>query len=230
MLSEVILPDDIYITGNTVIDAMKYTIGDNGSFSSEELNSLDLNGRRLIVLTCHRRENYGEPMKQIFTAVRDLAMKNPDLLIVYPIHMSPVVRDTAGPILSGIENVRLIEPLDAIDMHRLMDRSFFVMTDSGGIQEEAPALGKPVLVLRRETERPEAVAAGTVRLTGVDYNSIMEDATELLTDASAYAKMARAVNPYGDGHACERIADAILVHAGLSDKIPAPFDPYHELS
>ena len=221
---------DIYITGNTVIDAMKYTIGDNGSFSSEELNSLDLNGRRLIVLTCHRRENYGEPMKQIFTAVRDLAMKNPDLLIVYPIHMSPVVRDTAGPILSGIENVRLIEPLDAIDMHRLMDRSFFVMTDSGGIQEEAPALGKPVLVLRRETERPEAVAAGTVRLTGVDYNSIMEDATELLTDASAYAKMARAVNPYGDGHACERIADAILVHAGLSDKIPAPFDPYHELS
>ena len=190
---------DIYITGNTVIDAMKYTIGDNGSFSSEELNSLDLNGRRLIVLTCHRRENYGEPM-------------------------------TAGPILSGIENVRLIEPLDAIDMHRLMDRSFFVMTDSGGIQEEAPALGKPVLVLRRETERPEAVAAGTVRLTGVDYNSIMEDATELLTDASAYAKMARAVNPYGDGHACERIADAILVHAGLSDKIPAPFDPYHELS
>ena len=115
---------DIYITGNTVIDAMKYTIGDNGSFSSEELNSLDLNGRRLIVLTCHRRENYGEPMKQIFTAVRDLAMKNPDLLIVYPIHMSPVVRDTAGPILSGIENVRLIEPLDAIDMHRLMDRSY----------------------------------------------------------------------------------------------------------
>ena len=158
---------DIYITGNTVIDAMKYTIGDNGSFSSEELNSLDLNGRRLIVLTCHRRENYGEPMKQIFTAVRDLAMKNPDLLIVYPIHMSPVVRDTAGPILSGIENVRLIEPLDAIDMHRLMDRSFFVMTDSGGIQEEAPALGKPVLVLRRETERPEAVAAGTVRLTAI---------------------------------------------------------------
>ena len=135
---------DIYITGNTVIDAMKYTIGDNGSFSSEELNSLDLNGRRLIVLTCHRRENYGEPMKQIFTAVRDLAMKNPDLLIVYPIHMSPVVRDTAGPILSGIENVRLIEPLDAIDMHRLMDRSFFVMTDSGGIQEDRPGQGRKV--------------------------------------------------------------------------------------
>lgn len=221
---------EIFITGNTVIDAMKYTIGDNGSFSSEELNALDLDGRRLIVLTCHRRENYGEPMKQIFTAVRDLAMKNPDLLIVYPIHMSPVVRDAAGPILSGIDNIRLIEPLDAIDMHRLMDRSYFVMTDSGGIQEEAPALGKPVLVLRRETERPEAVAAGTVRLTGVEYRSIIEDATELLTDPDAYANMARAVNPYGDGHACERIADAILVHAGLSDRIPAPFDPYHELS
>ena len=196
---------EIFITGNTVIDAMKYTIGDNGSF-------------------------YGEPMKQIFTAVRDLALKNPDLLIVYPIHMSPVVRDAAEPILSGIDNICLIEPLDAIDMHRLMDRSYFVMTDSGGIQEEAPALGKPVLVLRRETERPEAVAAGTVRLTGVEYPAIIEDATELLSDSSAYAKMARAVNPYGDGHACERIADAILCHAGLSDKVPAPFDPYHELN
>jgi UDP-N-acetylglucosamine 2-epimerase len=221
---------EIFITGNTVIDAMKYTIGDNGSFSSDELNALDLDGRRLIVLTCHRRENYGEPMKQIFTAVRDLALKNPDLLIVFPIHMSPVVRDAAEPILSGIDNICLIEPLDAIDMHRLMDRSYFVMTDSGGIQEEAPALGKPVLVLRRETERPEAVAAGTVRLTGVEYPAIIEDATELLSDSSAYAKMARAVNPYGDGHACERIADAILCHAGLSDKIPAPFDPYHELN
>ena len=157
-------------------------------------------------------------------------MKNPDLLIVYPIHMSPVVRDAAEPILSGIDNICLIEPLDAIDMHRLMDRSYFVMTDSGGIQEEAPALGKPVLVLRRETERPEAVAAGTVRLTGVEYPAIIEDATELLSDSSAYAKMARAVNPYGDGHACERIADAILCHAGLSDKVPAPFDPYHELN
>lgn len=221
---------NIYITGNTVIDAMKYTIGNNDGFTSEELNAIDFQDRKLIVLTCHRRENYGDPMTQIFSAVRELALSNPDLLIIYPIHMSPIVRGAALPILSDIENVRLIEPLDAIDMHRLMDRSYFVMTDSGGIQEEAPALGKPVLVLRRETERPEAVAAGTVRLSGVDYEDILRDATELLYDESAYAKMARAVNPYGDGNACPRIADAILYNAGIKDTSPTPFDPFHETS
>ena len=186
---------EIFITGNTVIDAMKYTIGENDGFTSEELNQLDFDGRRLIVMTCHRRENYGKPMEQIFSAARDLAIQNPDILIVYPVHMSPIVRDAATRFLSNVENIKLIEPLDAIDMHRLMDRSFFVMTDSGGIQEEAPSLGKPVLVLRKETERPEAVSAGTVRLSGVEYEDVLRDANELLHSEEAYSKMSRAVNP-----------------------------------
>ena len=217
---------EIFITGNTVIDAMKYTIGENDGFTSEELNQLDFDGRRLIVMTCHRRENYGKPMEQIFSAVRDLAIQNPDILIVYPVHMSPIVRDAATRFLSNVENIKLIEPLDAIDMHRLMDRSFFVMTDSGGIQEEAPSLGKPVLVLRKETERPEAVSAGTVRLSGVEYEDVLRDANELLHSEEAYSKMSRAVNPYGDGHACSRIADGILYWAGLKNDPPAPFAPF----
>ena len=217
---------EIFITGNTVIDAMKYTIGENDGFTSEELNQLDFDGRRLIVMTCHRRENYGKPMEQIFSAVRDLAIQNPDILIVYPVHMSPIVRDAATRFLSNVENIKLIEPLDAIDMHRLMDRSFFVMTDSGGIQEEAPSLGKPVLVLRKETERPEAVSAGTVRLSGVEYEDVLRDANELLHSEEAYSKMSRAVNPYGDGHACSRIAEGILYWAGLKNDPPAPFAPF----
>ena len=215
---------DIYVTGNTVIDAMAYTVrGDQ--FSSEQLNAIDFSGKRLITLTCHRRENYGQPMQNIFHAVRAIAEKHPDVLIVYPVHLSPVVRNTANEILSDVENVRLIDPLDAFDMHRLMARSFFVMTDSGGIQEEAPALGKPVLVLRRETERPEAVAAGTVRLAGTEKEDIISLADRLLTDESFYNAMAKAVNPYGDGHACPRIAQAILYHFGLCESAPEAFVP-----
>ena len=216
----------LYVTGNTVIDAMAYTVrGDQ--FTSPELNAIDFEGRRLIALTCHRRENYGEPMAQIFTAVAELAKRNPDVLIVYPVHLSPVVRDAAKQYLDGIENIHLIEPLDAMDMHRLMAKSFFVMTDSGGIQEEAPALGKPVLVLRRETERPEAVEAGTVKLAGTETEPIFALAEELLRDGAAYEAMAKAVNPYGDGHACPRIAQAILHHFGRGEA-PAPFVPGSE--
>ena len=216
----------LYVTGNTVIDAMAYTVrGDQ--FTSPELNAIDFEGRRLIALTCHRRENYGEPMAQIFTAVATLAKQNPDVLIVYPVHLSPVVREAAQKYLSGIENIRLIEPLDAMDMHRLMARSYFVMTDSGGIQEEAPALGKPVLVLRRETERPEAVEAGTVKLAGTKTDVILSLAQELLDSEEAYDAMAKAVNPYGDGHACPRIAQAILHHFGRGEA-PAPFVPGSE--
>lgn len=212
---------DIFVTGNTVIDAMKYTIGDGG-FTSEELKDIDFS-KRVIAMTCHRRENYGEPMQNIFSAVRDIAIKYPDVEVVYPVHLSPVVRTAAHGILDGISNVKLIEPLDAMDMHRLMDKSFMVMTDSGGIQEEAPSLGKPVLVMRKETERPEAVAAGTVKLCGVKREDIFRDAEELLTNEEAYQRMAKAVNPYGDGHACERIADAILFSRGLSGKMPQAF-------
>lgn len=214
----------IFITGNTVIDALGYTARGDG-FSSPELRALDLSGRRVITLTCHRRENYGEPMRNIFAAVREIASRFPDVLVIYPVHLSPAVRSAARECLSGAENIALIEPLDAVDMHRLMARSYMVMTDSGGIQEEAPALGKPVLVLRRETERPEAVDAGTVKIAGTDTGAIVRLASELLTDGSAYERMARAVNPYGDGHACERIAGAIEYTFGLAAEPPTEFSP-----
>lgn len=204
----------IFVTGNTVIDAMKYTVqGDK--FDCEALNGIDFS-RRVITMTCHRRENYGVPMENIFSAVAELARRFPDTLTVYPVHLSPVVRECAARFLSNIENVMLTDPLDAMDMHRLMSRSYMVMTDSGGIQEEAPALGKPVLVLRRETERPEAVEAGTVRLAGVEKEAVLTMACELLTDKSKYTAMAHAVNPYGDGHACERIAQALLYSFGMA--------------
>lgn len=212
---------DIFVTGNTVIDAMKYTVG-NGELVSPALNEVDFS-KRIVTMTCHRRENYGEPMKNIFSAVRDMALRYPDTEVVYPVHMSPVVRDAAFEILGGVKNIRLIEPLDAMDMHKLMSRSYMIMTDSGGIQEEAPSLGKPVLVMRRETERPEAVEAGTVKLVGVEYADVLGAAEELLTSTEAYERMAKAVNPYGDGNACPRIADAILYHAGLRDTPPEAF-------
>ncbi len=216
---------DIFVTGNTVIDAMKYTVGSGSGFDSTELAGIDFDSRRVVAMTCHRRENYGEPMQNIFSAVKAMAEEFPDVLVVYPVHMSPIVRDAAKSILGGVENIKLIEPLDAMDMHRLMAKSYMVMTDSGGIQEEAPALGKPVLVLRRETERPEAVAAGTVRLCGVERGDILAAARQLLTDSAAYEKMARAVNPYGDGRACGRIAEAILFSAGISAERPGEFAP-----
>lgn len=215
---------DIFVTGNTVIDAMAYTVRGE-QFVSDELRQVDFS-RRVIAMTCHRRENYGQPMRNIFTAVRRLALNYPDVEIVYPVHLSPVVRSTAEELLGGVPNIRLIAPLDAVDMHRLMARSYMVMTDSGGIQEEAPALGKPVLVLRRETERPEAVTAGTVKLAGTDTEEIYRLAAELLDDPAAYDRMAKAVNPYGDGKACPRIAQAILSHF-LGAQPPEPFVPAH---
>ncbi len=216
------ITENVFVTGNTVIDAMKYTVKGTG-FHSAQLNEIDCAGKRIIAMTCHRRENYGEPMENIFSAVKEISESYPDVQIIYPVHPAPVVRDTAKRILGGLENVALIEPLDAIDMHRLMSVSYLVMTDSGGIQEEAPSLGKPVLVLRQETERPEAVAAGTVRLAGVSKDNIVRQAKQLLDDPAAYQSMAQAVNPYGDGNACARIADAILYHFGVSETAPEPF-------
>ena len=214
----------VFVTGNTVIDALAYTARGEG-FSSPQLRALDFAGRRVITLTCHRRENYGRPMENIFAAVREIAERHPEVLIVYPVHLSPAVRECAGRLLGGVANIALIEPLDAVDMHRLMARSYLVMTDSGGIQEEAPALGKPVLVLRRETERPEAVEAGTVALAGTETADIVRLAETLLADGAAYARMAHAVNPYGDGHACRRIADAIEYSFGLRSEAPEAFRP-----
>ena len=214
---------DKFITGNTVIDAMKTTVRPDFVFSVPELNELDFQHRRIIALTCHRRENYGEPMRNIMEAIRELALRHEEIEIVYPVHLSPVVRECAFGILKDLPRVHLIDPIDVENMHNLMARCFFVMTDSGGLQEEAPALGKPVLVLRRETERPEAVQAGTVKLAGVRRAEILALAEELLTDPSVYDTMAHAVNPYGDGHACERIAQGILWHFGRSAIRPADF-------
>ena len=215
--------DGVFVTGNTVIDALKTTVREDFHFHTPLLNTLDYRGRKVILVTCHRRENYGAPMAQIMTALRRVAEDFPQVELVYPVHLSPVVREAAQKYLSGHARIHLIDPLDAQEMHNLMDRCYLVMTDSGGLQEEAPALGKPVLVLRRETERPEAVTAGTVKIAGVETETVYRMAAELLESPQAYAAMAHAVNPYGDGQACRRIADAIEFTFGLREGAPEPF-------
>lgn len=213
----------VFVTGNTVIDALQTTVVKEFSFGEDSLNRLDYEGRKVILVTCHRRENYGQPMEDIMSALAHIAKTHPETELVYPVHLSPAVQECAHRHLDGIGNVHLTAPLDVEEMHNLMARSYLVMTDSGGLQEEAPALGKPVLVLRRETERPEAVEAGTVKLAGVDYDRIIQLADELLDEPAAYQQMARAVNPYGDGRACRRIADGILYHFGRRPQQPEPF-------
>ncbi len=213
----------LFVTGNTVIDALQTTVAPEFSFAEEVLNGLDYGKKKVILVTCHRRENYGQPMEDIMAALSRVAWTHPEAELVYPVHLSPVVQECAHRHLDGIENIHLIAPLDVEEMHNLMARSYLVMTDSGGLQEEAPALGKPVLVLRKETERPEAVEAGTVKLAGVDYDEIVRLADDLLDDPAAYQEMAHAVNPYGDGRACRRIADGILYHFGRTGRPPEPF-------
>ena len=214
---------EIFITGNTVIDAMKTTVRPDFVFEDETLNRLDFPEKQVITLTCHRRENYGAPMEAILTAVRTIVDQNPNVEVVYPVHLSPVVQDCAHRLLGDHPRIHLIAPLDVAQMHNLMARSSLVLTDSGGLQEEAPALGKPVLVLRRETERPEAIAAGTAKLAGVETEPIIALTQELLQGGEAYARMAHAVNPYGDGKACGRIADAIAWHFGVVEEKPWSF-------
>ncbi|NLO48069.1 MAG: UDP-N-acetylglucosamine 2-epimerase (non-hydrolyzing) [Clostridiales bacterium] len=219
------IKDGIYITGNTVIDAMKYTVRNDFISAVDAINKLDFANKKIITVTCHRFENYGEPMENIFNALKRLGETRDDVEIIYPMHLSPVVREAAYRILGSAKNVVLTDHIDAIEMHNLMSRSYMVMTDSGGLQEEAPALGKPVLVMRRETERQEAVDTGTVRLVGTNEEDILHNARLLLDDAKAYRKMAGAVNPYGDGKASTRIKDALLRHFGLSDTEPEEFRP-----
>ena len=210
--------DGVFVTGNTVIDALKTTVRGDYTFTTEVLNALPYDSKKILLVTCHRRENYGQSMENIMSALAHIARTHEDVELVYPVHLSPVVQECAHRHLDGIENVHLIAPLAADEMHNLMARSYLVLTDSGGLQEEAPALGKPVLVMRRETERPEAVDAGTVKLAGVAYEDITAMAHTLITDPAAYAAMAHAVNPYGDGQACRRIADAILWHFGRGER------------
>lgn len=198
-------PAGIYITGNTAIDALQTTV--RSDFTHEVLDWCGSN--RLIVLTAHRRENLGEPMRQMFRAIKRIVDETPDVRVVYPIHMNPVVRDTAKGIFGEDEKFRIIEPMDVLDFHNLMSRSYLILTDSGGIQEEAPSLGKPVLVMRDTTERPEGIRAGTLKLVGTEEETIYNAFKELLTDPEAYRTMSQASNPYGDGRACKRIADIL---------------------
>ena len=213
----------VFLTGNTVIDALQTTVVKDFTFAEDILNNLDYENRKVILVTCHRRENYGQPMTNIMTALRRIADAFPEVELVYPVHLSPVVQEAAHTYLDNHPRIHLIAPLAVDEMHNLMARCHLVMTDSGGLQEEAPALGKPVLVLRKETERPEAVEAGTVKLAGVEEEVIFSMASELLTNPAAYQAMAHAVNPYGDGQACRRIADAIEWHFGLRSEAPDPF-------
>ena len=198
-------PDHVFVTGNTVIDALKTTVRED--FTHPELEWAA--GSRLILLTAHRRENLGDPMHHMFRAIRRVIVEHPDVKALYPIHMNPVVREAAAAELDGCDRIRLIEPLEVLECHNLMARSYLILTDSGGIQEEAPSLGKPVLVMRDVTERPEGIAAGTLKLVGTEEETIYREFSRLLDDREAYDAMAHAENPYGDGHACERIADIL---------------------
>lgn len=223
LLKEHVDAEKIYITGNTVIDAIKTTVRDDYEFEDETLKTLDFENKRVILVTAHRRENLGEPLKNICTAILNVVNENSDVEVVYPVHLNPLVRETVFEILGNHPRIHLIDPLDVTELHNLMNRCYLVMTDSGGLQEEAPSLGKPVLVLRNETERPEAVAQGTVKLAGVDRAVIEEMANLLLNDKTAYDEMSKAVNPYGDGLASERIADAILYAFGKKETKPDHF-------
>ena len=223
LLKENVPDDTIFITGNTVIDELKTTVQKNYKFKEDALNGLDFDNRRVIIVTAHRRENLGKPLENICNALKHIVTKYEDVELVYPVHLNPAVRETAFAILGGLDRVHLVEPLDVEDLHNAMEKSFMVMTDSGGIQEEAPALAKPVLVMRTETERPEAVDAGTVKIAGVDKDNIIRLAEELLDSREAYDKMAHAANPYGDGEASRRTVEAILYAFGLRDKRPNNF-------
>lgn len=223
LLKENIPDDTIYITGNTVIDALKTTVRDDYKFKEDTLNNIDFENKRIIIVTAHRRENLGEPLENICNALKSIVTKYDDTELVYPVHLNPAVRETAFGILGGLDRVHLIDPLDVEDLHNAMARSFMVMTDSGGIQEEAPALAKPVLVLRKETERPEAVEAGTVKIAGVEKDRIIELAEDLLENKESYNKMAHAANPYGDGEASRRTVEAILYAFGMRNEKPDHF-------
>ena len=223
LLRENIKEENIFVTGNTVIDALSSTVTDDYEFSDEFLRNYSFAGKRVILVTAHRRENLGKPFENIFTALRKLAEDFSDIEIIYPVHLNPVVREPAGRILGNHERIHLIEPLNVQDMHNLMVRSYLIMTDSGGLQEEAPSLGKPVLVLRNETERPEAVKAGTVKIAGTETEKVYNEAYLLLTDKEEYEKMSKAINPYGDGKASVRIAEALLYSFGLTETKPEEF-------
>lgn len=223
LLKEFVDENSIFVTGNTVIDALKTTIEEDYHFTVEELNDIDYKNRRVLTMTAHRRENLGEPLKNICEAVKQIALDYEDVEVVYAVHKNPAVREVAEAILKDIPRVHLVDPLDIKDMHNLMRRSYLVLTDSGGLQEEVPSLGKPVLVLRNVTERPEGIEAGTLKLAGIEKDTIYNMTKELLEDDKLYHKMAQAKNPFGDGMASERIVKAILYSFNLIEKRPEDY-------
>lgn len=223
LLREGINENDIFVTGNTVIDAMKYTVEDNYVFENDELNNIDYKNKKVIMVTAHRRENWGKGIENICAAFKKIIEKNKDTELVYLVHLNPIVKDTVYRILGGTERVHLLPPLDTKETHNLMNKCYMVMTDSGGLQEEAPHLGKPVLVLRNVTERPEAVEAGTVRLVGTDTDKIIENANDILNNKDEYSRMEKSINPYGDGRASERITQSILYYFKYIDSRPSEF-------
>lgn len=213
--------DNIYITGNTAIDALKQTV--DKEYHHDILDKVSPDNK-LILLTMHRRENQGEPMRRVFKVIREVVESREDVEVIYPVHLSPAVQEAAKEILGNTERIHLISPLDVVDFHNLAARSYFIMTDSGGVQEEAPSLGKPVLVLRDTTERPEGVEAGTLKLVGTESEKVKKEMEELLDNDAEYRRMAQAKNPYGDGKASERILDAIAYYFGVTDKKPIEFE------
>ena len=213
--------DNIYITGNTAIDALKQTV--DKEYHHDILDKVSPDNK-LILLTMHRRENQGEPMRRVFKVIREVVESREDVEVIYPVHLSPAVQEAAKEILGNTERIHLISPLDVVDFHNLAARSYFIMTESGGVQEEAPSLGKPVLVLRDTTERPEGVEAGTLKLVGTESEKVKEEMEELLDNDAEYQRMAQAKNPYGDGKASERILDAIAYYFGVTDKKPIEFE------
>ena len=223
LLAERVNEAHIYVTGNTVIDAIKHTVEENYVFTVDELNHIDYDKQRVITMTAHRRENLGQPLQNICEAVKQIVLENPDVEVVYAVHKNPAVREVAYGVLGDLDRVHLVEPLDLKDMHNLMKRSYLVMTDSGGLQEEVPSLGKPVLVLRNVTERPEGIEAGTLKLAGIEKDTIYQMAHELLNNEEAYSQMAQAKNPFGDGKASERIIAAMLYDFKLSDTRPKDY-------
>ena len=223
LLSESVAAERIFVTGNTVIDALHHTVRDDFQFADEMLQQIDFKNKRVILVTTHRRENLGEPMRHVYKALRRLVEEFADVEIVFPVHKNPKVREVVDAELGGLANVHLIDPLDYEPFANLMHRAYLILTDSGGVQEEAPALGKPVLVLRDTTERPEAVEAGTVKLIGTDSDRVYNEAKTLLTNKEEYGRMAESVNPYGDGKASARIIQAILYHYGLAENRPDVF-------
>lgn len=223
LLAERVDEAHIFVTGNTVIDAIKHTVEEDYRFTVEELNDIDYSNRRVITMTAHRRENLGQPLQNICEAVKELVLEYPDVEVVYAVHKNPAVREVAFGILGDLERVHLVEPLDLKDMHNLMKRSYLVLTDSGGLQEEVPSLGKPVLVLRNVTERPEGIEAGTLKLAGIEKDSIYELSKELLTNDAIYNQMAQAKNPFGDGEASLRIVEALLYEFKMRDTRPEDY-------